>query len=80
MAVRRGVAVGAGEPGQASRALNLALEEASLRKAGLLALDAWHCRWPGTGLLGAPTAAGEPPYTPASRPGRHSYPADGRAG
>lgn len=46
MAVRREVAVGIGDLGQPSQALSFAFEEASLRKAGLLALHAWPCQPP----------------------------------
>lgn len=46
MAVQREVAVGIGDLGEPSQALSFAFEEASLRKAGLLALHAWHGKAP----------------------------------
>jgi nucleotide-binding universal stress UspA family protein len=57
MAVHREIAVGIGDPGQLSDALRFAFEEASLRKAGLLVLHAWHWPMPGSGPLGTLTAA-----------------------
>lgn len=57
MAVSREIAMGIGDPGQATDALRFAFEEASLRKAGLLVLHAWHWPLPGSGPMGALTAA-----------------------
>ena len=56
-AVLRKVVVGIGALGKPGHALGFAFEEASLRKAGLLALHASHWPLTGAGLLGAATAA-----------------------
>ena len=56
MAVCREIAVGIGDPGQPTSALRFAFAEASLRKAGLLILHAWHWPVPGSGPMGTLTA------------------------
>ena len=57
LAVHREIVVGVGDLDQPEAPLRFAFEEAALRKARLLAVHAWSWVIPGTGPLGALTAA-----------------------
>jgi nucleotide-binding universal stress UspA family protein len=58
----RRVAVGVGDPGESSAAIEFAFREAQAREADLLAVHAWYR--PGPGLRGTPQGSAAPSDTP----------------